>query len=41
MSKENNINYPDEYKQIRETILKNLKQQNLHEAYSNIREILD
>ena len=41
MSKDNRINFPEEYKQIRETFLKNLKQQNLQEAYSNIREILD
>ncbi|MFX1442507.1 MAG: hypothetical protein ACFFHV_03745 [Promethearchaeota archaeon] len=41
MSKENKINFPEEYKQIRQTFLKNLKNQNLQEAYSNIREILD
>ncbi len=41
MSKDNKINFPEEYKQIRETFLKNLKQENLQKAYSNIREILD
>ena len=41
MSKDNKINFPEEYKQIRETFLKNLKHQNLQEVYSNIREILD
>lgn len=41
MPKDNKINFPEEYTQFRETFLKNLKQQNLQEAYSNIREILD
>jgi tetratricopeptide (TPR) repeat protein len=41
MSKDNKINYPEEYKQIRETFLKNLDRNNLQKAYSNIGEILD
>lgn len=41
MSKDNKINFPEEYKQIRQQFLKNLKQNNLQEAYTNIREILD
>ena len=41
MSKDNKINFPEEYKQIRETLLKNLNKRNLQEAYSNIREILE
>ena len=41
MSKDTNIKIPEEYKQIRGTFLKNLKQKKLQDAYSNIREILD
>jgi hypothetical protein len=41
MSKNNKRDFPEEYGQIRKTILKNLEQNNLQDAYSNIREILE
>ncbi len=41
MSKDTNVKFPEEYKQIRGAFLKNLKQKKLQDAYSNIREILD
>lgn len=41
MSKDSKRDFPEEYEQIRKTILKNLEKKNLQDAYSNIREILD
>lgn len=41
MSKDNKMDFPEEYRQVRETILKNLKQKKFQDAYINIREILD